>query len=97
MKLNKLVKEAGSVLVSALELMFKGKWCSVLIYLLIFLSVCSVATMIYRVAVHQERLFLSGDAHRTVIQLVGSRGASERVRLAERSVSLLNYKFNLYL
>ncbi|XP_072228605.1 polyunsaturated fatty acid lipoxygenase ALOX12-like [Leuresthes tenuis] len=42
--------------------------------------------MIYRVAVHQERLFLSGDAHRTVIQLVGSRGASERVRLAERSI-----------
>ncbi|XP_078145094.1 polyunsaturated fatty acid lipoxygenase ALOX15B-like [Centroberyx gerrardi] len=42
--------------------------------------------VIYRVVVHQERFFLSGDAHRTTVQLVGSRGASERVRLAERSI-----------
>ncbi|TKS85121.1 Arachidonate 5-lipoxygenase [Collichthys lucidus] len=32
----------------------------------------------------QEGMFLSSDAHRTVIQLVGSRGVSERVPLAER-------------
>ncbi|XP_044030744.1 polyunsaturated fatty acid lipoxygenase ALOX15B-like isoform X3 [Siniperca chuatsi] len=44
------------------------------------------AMVIYRVVVYQECLFLSGDAHRTVVQLVGSRGASERVPLAERSI-----------
>ncbi|XP_041825974.1 polyunsaturated fatty acid lipoxygenase ALOX15B-like [Melanotaenia boesemani] len=42
--------------------------------------------VIYRIVVHQERLFLSGDAHRTVIQLVGSRGVSESVRLADTSI-----------
>ncbi|KAF3701603.1 Hydroperoxide isomerase ALOXE3 [Channa argus] len=43
--------------------------------------------VIYRVVVHQEHLFLSTEAHQTTIQLVGSKGASERVPLAERSVS----------
>uniref|UniRef100_A0A667XQV3 Lipoxygenase domain-containing protein n=1 Tax=Myripristis murdjan TaxID=586833 RepID=A0A667XQV3_9TELE len=42
--------------------------------------------VIYRVVVHQEGFFLSGDAHRTSIQLVGSKGASDCVPLAERSV-----------
>ncbi|XP_067341241.1 polyunsaturated fatty acid lipoxygenase ALOX15B-like isoform X2 [Channa argus] len=42
--------------------------------------------VIYRVVVHQEHLFLSTEAHQTTIQLVGSKGASERVPLAERSI-----------
>ncbi|XP_029025821.1 polyunsaturated fatty acid lipoxygenase ALOX15B-like isoform X2 [Betta splendens] len=42
--------------------------------------------VIYRVVIYHERLFLSGDAHRTIIQLVGSRAASRRILLAERSV-----------
>ncbi|XP_029902928.1 arachidonate 15-lipoxygenase B-like [Myripristis murdjan] len=42
--------------------------------------------VIYRVVVHQEGFFLSGDAHRTSIQLVGSKGASDCVPLAERSI-----------
>lgn len=56
-------------------------------FMLFYVFVCAVAMVIYRVVVYQERLFLCGDAHRTVIQLVGSRGASKRVPLAERSVS----------
>ncbi|KAL6096376.1 alox12b [Pungitius sinensis] len=42
--------------------------------------------VIYRVAVYQERLFIPGDAHRTILQLVGSSGASERIPLDQTSI-----------
>ncbi|XP_027138042.1 arachidonate 15-lipoxygenase B [Larimichthys crocea] len=56
---------------------------------MIYYMICAVAMVIYRVVVYQEGMFLSSDAHRTVIQLVGSRGVSERVPLAERFICRL--------
>ncbi|KAM3877470.1 polyunsaturated fatty acid lipoxygenase ALOX15B-like [Diretmus argenteus] len=49
--------------------------------------------MIYRVIVHPEHFSLSGDAHQTLVQLVGTTGASEFVRSADRS-TIVKYKVN---
>ncbi|KAM4634166.1 polyunsaturated fatty acid lipoxygenase ALOX15B-like [Polymixia lowei] len=43
--------------------------------------------VIYRVKVHQENLFWTGDAHRTLFQLTGTQGTSDRVQLADYSVA----------
>ena len=57
------------------------------IYIIIYIFPPAVMVVKYSVQVYQRDLFLTGDTHQTYIQLIGTRGSSHKVRLADWSVS----------